>query len=201
LPEYTFPELDLALQCIDLYFKHDNLYLPLLHRPIFDKSVQEGLYLRDKEFAPVFLLVCAVGARYSDDPRVLLDGFDSQHSSGWKWFSQVQKIQMSLITPPTLYDLQRHCVGLILDWVEAQLKTVILITAMHQVSYGFFFSAVMLDPGGRCYSFSAGRRRPSKKSIRSHADTRGGTMETSILVRRTRLFSRENIHSPRQIGY
>ncbi|KIM42578.1 hypothetical protein M413DRAFT_120145 [Hebeloma cylindrosporum] len=111
-PIYRFPEIDLALHCIDLYFKHDNLYLPLLHRPTFAKSVLEGLYLTDDEFAPVFLLVCALGARHSDDPRVLLDGFDSKHSSGWKWFEQVQTMKRSLITPPTLYDLQVYCLSI-----------------------------------------------------------------------------------------
>ena len=60
--QYTFPDLDLALHCIDLYFKYSNLYLPLLHRPTFYKYVREGLHLTDGDFAPVSLLVCAVGA-------------------------------------------------------------------------------------------------------------------------------------------
>ncbi|KIM46821.1 hypothetical protein M413DRAFT_440395 [Hebeloma cylindrosporum] len=108
-PTYTFPELDLALHCTDLYFKRDNLYLPLLHRPTFDRSVQEGRHLEDEKFARVFLLVCAVGARYSDDPRVLLDAVDPSHSSGWKWFNQVQTMKRSLISPPTVEDLQSYC--------------------------------------------------------------------------------------------
>ncbi|KIM46822.1 hypothetical protein M413DRAFT_440397 [Hebeloma cylindrosporum] len=108
-PKYTFPELDLALHCVDLYFKRDNLYLPLLHRPTFDRSVQGGRYLKDEKFARVFLLVCAVGARYSDDPRVLLDAVDPSHSSGWKWFNQVQTMKRSLISPPTVEDLQSYC--------------------------------------------------------------------------------------------
>ncbi|KIM34698.1 hypothetical protein M413DRAFT_33089 [Hebeloma cylindrosporum] len=107
--QYIFPDFDLALHCIDLYFKYSNLYLPLLHRPTFDKYVKEGLHLTDGDFAPVFLLVCAVGARYSDNPRVRLDGVDSHHSAGWKWFEQVQITKRSLLTPASLCDLQLYC--------------------------------------------------------------------------------------------
>ncbi|KIM40773.1 hypothetical protein M413DRAFT_446153 [Hebeloma cylindrosporum] len=106
---FDFPDLDLANHCIDLYFKCSNLYFPLLHRPTFDKCVQELLYLTDDNFAPVFLLVCAVGAQYSYDPRVLWDGESSYHSSGWKWFTQVQTTVRSLTGPPGLYDLQLYC--------------------------------------------------------------------------------------------
>ena len=109
--QYKFPDPDLALHCIDLYFKYSNLYLPLLHRPTFDKYVKEGLHLTDGDFAPVFLLVCAVGARYSDNPRVRLDDVDSHYSAGWKWFEQVQITKRSLLTPATLCDLQLYCVS------------------------------------------------------------------------------------------
>ncbi|KIM40778.1 hypothetical protein M413DRAFT_167868 [Hebeloma cylindrosporum] len=112
-PKYKFPDLDLARHCIDLYFLHSNLYLPLLHRPTFEKSVEEGLHLQNDNFAPVFLLVCAVGARYSDDPRVRLDGVDSIHSAGWKWFEQVQIMKLTMLALPTLYDLQLHCLGIL----------------------------------------------------------------------------------------
>jgi hypothetical protein len=64
-------------------------------------------------FAPVFLLVCAVGARYSDNPLVRLDDVDSHHSAGWKWFEQVQIMKRSLLAPPTLYDLQLYCVSMV----------------------------------------------------------------------------------------
>jgi len=110
-PSYKFPEADLSEALIDMYFKQVNLYLPLLHRPSFEKSVNEGLHLTDKGFACVYLLVCAVGARYSLDPRVLLDGVDSYQSGGWKWFDQVQIVKKSLLAPPSLYDLQVYCVS------------------------------------------------------------------------------------------
>ncbi|KAF8972340.1 fungal-specific transcription factor domain-containing protein [Flammula alnicola] len=108
---YTFPEPDLAMDLIGLYFTHVNLYLPLLHRPIFEKLVQEGLHLTNQSFAPVYLLVCAVGARYSDDPRAKLEGVDSYHSCGWKWFDQVQMVKRSMLAPPSLFDLQLYCLS------------------------------------------------------------------------------------------
>ena len=109
-PHYNFPDDDLALELIDLYFANINLYLPLLHRPSFQKSVTEGLHHVDDRFASIYLLVCAIGARYSDDRRVLLDGVESLHSCGWRWFNQVQMVKKSFICPPTLYDLQFYCV-------------------------------------------------------------------------------------------
>ncbi|KAL0953207.1 hypothetical protein HGRIS_004462 [Hohenbuehelia grisea] len=108
-PEYSFPETDLIASLVDLYFANFNAYFPLLHRPTFERSVAEGLHLKDDGFAAVVILVCANGARFSDDPRILLDGNDSYHSCGWKWFAQVQMVRKSLLTPPSLYDLQFHC--------------------------------------------------------------------------------------------
>ncbi|KAF9021193.1 hypothetical protein BDZ89DRAFT_1019740 [Hymenopellis radicata] len=105
-PSYSFPEEDLMNSLIDLYFQNVNIFLPLLHRPTFERSLSEGLHHKDDMFAAVILLVCACASRYSDDDRVLLDGEESRHSSGWKWFDQVQLIRKSVLLPPTLYDLQ-----------------------------------------------------------------------------------------------
>ncbi|KIK66923.1 hypothetical protein GYMLUDRAFT_239127 [Collybiopsis luxurians FD-317 M1] len=88
-PIYTFPEPDLLVQLVDAYFANLNIYLPLLHRPTFERSLHERLHYRDDAFAAVVLLVCAVGSRYVDDPRVLLDGVDAWHSAGWRYFNQV----------------------------------------------------------------------------------------------------------------
>jgi hypothetical protein len=56
------------------------------------------------------LCLCACASRYSDDPRVLLEGTTAWHSSGWKWFSQVQRLRQSLMGPPLLYDVQMYVV-------------------------------------------------------------------------------------------
>ncbi|KAF8072284.1 fungal-specific transcription factor domain-containing protein [Lyophyllum atratum] len=108
---YVFPDNDLMASLVDLYFEKSNFFLPLLHRPTFERSVSEGLHLRDDGFAANLLLVCSVGSRFSEDPRVLLDGVQSFHSAGWKWFHQVHKVKRSLLTPPSLYDLQFYCLS------------------------------------------------------------------------------------------
>ncbi|KAA1476286.1 hypothetical protein DENSPDRAFT_806972 [Dentipellis sp. KUC8613] len=125
---FTFPEPDLLESLIDLYFKHINVLMPLLHRPTFNAAVAEGLHHRDENFAGVLLLVCACGSRYSDDERVLLDGTDSWHSAGWAWFSQVHMVRKALLSAPCLYDLQMYslfilylqgCSGQIACWTMA----------------------------------------------------------------------------------
>ncbi|ESK85138.1 hypothetical protein Moror_3593 [Moniliophthora roreri MCA 2997] len=108
---YTFPEEDLMSDLVDLYFKNINIFMPLLHRPTFERNIAEKLHLENDMFGAVLLLVCANGSRYSDDPRVLLDGVDNWLSCGWKWFDQVQLVRNSLLSPPTLYDLQFYCLS------------------------------------------------------------------------------------------
>jgi hypothetical protein len=105
----TFPPDDLLSKLVDSYFTHVNVITPLLHRPSFERSVASGTHLRDADFGEVLLLVCAVGARYVDDTRVLLDGV-TKHSTGWEWFRQVPVVQRTVFTAPSLYDLQRCCV-------------------------------------------------------------------------------------------
>ncbi|KAF5328400.1 hypothetical protein D9619_013327 [Psilocybe cf. subviscida] len=151
--DFEFPPPDLAHALIELYFSNMNLFFPLLHRPTFDRLVARGGFLspspgggdaareREREetgfrFAHVYLLVCAVGAYFSDDPRCLLDAGDVaghgdsahgqesgpetagagagaglRYSGGWKWFDQVQMSSRSLIAPPTLYDLQVYALS------------------------------------------------------------------------------------------
>ena len=108
-PDFAFPDEDLGLTLINLYFVHLNHLYPLLHRPTFERKVKDKLYLRDHGFGSVYLLVCANGARYSDDPRVFLNGA-SAHSAGWNYFEQVPVIGKALLAPPTLEDLQVYCV-------------------------------------------------------------------------------------------
>jgi hypothetical protein len=107
----TFPPPDLLFKLIDAYFSQVNVLIPLLHRPSFERSVVSGTHLHDAGFGEVLLLVCAVGARYVDDERVLLDGV-SKHSAGWEWFRQVHTMQRSVFAVPCLYDLQLCCVRL-----------------------------------------------------------------------------------------
>lgn len=112
-PRYTFPEDDLLYSMVDLYFKELNVYTPLLHRPTFIAQITARRHLHDESFAPIVLLVCAIGARFSKDPRVLLDGTTHTHSAGWKWFNQVQLVKRSMFTPPTLHDLQFYVLSVV----------------------------------------------------------------------------------------
>lgn len=57
------------------------------------------------------LMVCAVGARYSDDPRAMLPGDPLGLSAGWAWFSQVPIHRNSLLYETTIYDLQYFVVS------------------------------------------------------------------------------------------
>ncbi|KAF8915577.1 fungal-specific transcription factor domain-containing protein [Mucidula mucida] len=111
---YDFPPCDLMESLIDLYFTHINLFLPLLHRPTFVKSLAEGLHHVNKAFGATVLLVCAVGSRFSDDPRVSLtdtDEVETHYSSGWKWFVQVRRLEVSLLGQPSVYDLQKSALS------------------------------------------------------------------------------------------
>ncbi|KAF5374528.1 hypothetical protein D9615_009070 [Tricholomella constricta] len=108
---FIFPEDDLLACLVDLYFTKVNLFLPLLHRPTFERSVTEGLHYRDDGFGANLLLVCAVASRFSDDPRIRLDGVESFHSGGWKWYHQVNQVKKSLLAPPSLHDLQFYCLS------------------------------------------------------------------------------------------
>ncbi|GLB41328.1 putative fungal specific transcription factor [Lyophyllum shimeji] len=105
-PKYSYPPPDLLASLIDLYFAHVNTYLPLLHRPTFEREVAQGLHLENISFAKNLLLVCAVASRFSDDPRVMDDAGHDAHSAGWKWFVQMSLVNASPLNPPNIYDIQ-----------------------------------------------------------------------------------------------
>ena len=98
---------------IDLYFTRVNLFMPLLHRPTFDKGIAKGYHRQSSDFGGTVLLACAIGSRHSADPRVFLPGANSEHSAGWKWFDQVQMVRKARLAPPTIYDLQNYSVSIV----------------------------------------------------------------------------------------
>ncbi|KAK0212277.1 fungal-specific transcription factor domain-containing protein [Desarmillaria ectypa] len=110
LPDYLFPEDDLMLSLVDLYFTYHNCYLPLLHRPTFENDMKAGLHRSDYMFAGTLLLVCALGARNSYDPRVF---YECNGEAGWQWFEQITPFRTSLQdrSTTTLYELQIHCLS------------------------------------------------------------------------------------------
>ncbi|KAM5544387.1 hypothetical protein V8D89_002047 [Ganoderma adspersum] len=104
--ERVFPPRDLLDALVELYFHHMNCHLPLLHEPTFKNAVRGGQHLRDAGFGATVLLVCAIGSRFTRDPRVLLHGSAHLHSAGWKWFHAVEKARRLSFAPAKLHDLQ-----------------------------------------------------------------------------------------------
>ena len=112
LKPLVFPETDLMKKLIDLYFVNFNQYLPALHRPTFDRSVAEGMHLRNRNFGYVLLGVCALGSRYCDDPAVL-EPESPEFSAGWKYFRQIRPIPTTYSAAPSVYELQTICVSIL----------------------------------------------------------------------------------------
>ena len=53
--------------------------------------------------------MCALGSRYSDDPRVFSDEGDTL-SAGWGFYEQVPVVRKELFYPPSVYEMQFYCV-------------------------------------------------------------------------------------------
>ncbi|KAJ7595714.1 fungal-specific transcription factor domain-containing protein [Mycena floridula] len=114
----TFPEPDLLHDLTDLYFYHFNHYLPLLHKPTFDRLIQENIHLVNHQFGMTVLGVIAIGARYSYDPRVLEDEVDAGYTElgvGWKYFRQISLTRLSFVKPTSIYELQLYCLSIMYE--------------------------------------------------------------------------------------
>ncbi|KAI0028533.1 fungal-specific transcription factor domain-containing protein, partial [Vararia minispora EC-137] len=106
---FTFPAPDLLPRLISSYFQLPHYLFPILHRPTFEADFAAGKHLKDEGFGAIVLLLCAIGARITDDPRVFLDHPDRPahpHSAGWAWFRQVQVVRNTALVDPSVYDLQ-----------------------------------------------------------------------------------------------
>ncbi|KAF9010740.1 fungal-specific transcription factor domain-containing protein [Cyathus striatus] len=103
---YTFPPPDLIMSLIEAYFAHINPFIPLLHRPTFLRQFAEKQHILDQEFGAIVLLVCALGARYSDDSRVFIEDSENTLSAGWKWYNQVKLHKETQIERTSLHELQ-----------------------------------------------------------------------------------------------
>ncbi|KAK7053473.1 Gypsy retrotransposon integrase-like protein 1 [Paramarasmius palmivorus] len=107
-PAHFFPENDLLVSLISLYFSQVNCYLPLLHAPTVKRLICEGYHYKDHKFGNMVLALCALASRFSDDPRVFVDP-QKLTSAGWKYFRQVKTLTGMTIERPTMYDLQTFC--------------------------------------------------------------------------------------------
>ncbi|EIM86392.1 uncharacterized protein STEHIDRAFT_139311 [Stereum hirsutum FP-91666 SS1] len=120
--ELELPEPSLLHELAEIYFARANPWTGLLHHPTFFRSVEKGLHHEDQGFGSVVLLVCALGALHSDDPRHLDDYAASGNhavsgsvwrSAGWKWACQIDPMRNALSHTPSLYDLQMYALTLI----------------------------------------------------------------------------------------
>jgi hypothetical protein len=100
-----FPPPQLLERLVDAYFTHMNIFLPLLHRPTFERGIREGMHLQGNVgepggFGATVLLVCAIGSRYVQEGYspaahgVWYEGDGPadeilQLACGWEWFDQV----------------------------------------------------------------------------------------------------------------
>ncbi|KAI9059209.1 hypothetical protein FKP32DRAFT_1580479 [Trametes sanguinea] len=108
-PYTDFPEPDLMNKLVTTYFTDIHPYVPVLHRQTFEKSLEDGLHLRDEGFGAVVLLVCANACGWileSEDPRISSVG--TQKRPGLYWFLEVEKRRRSLLSPTRLCDLQKY---------------------------------------------------------------------------------------------
>ncbi|KAH9474371.1 putative transcriptional regulatory protein [Psilocybe cubensis] len=110
---YVYPEHDLLLSLVSLYFEKTNPFFPVLHRPTFLRSLASGQHLYDPSFGMTVLLVCAIGSRYSSDPRVISvpDAPLPALSAGWHYYCQVPIHRKMTLFKSSVYDLQYYCLA------------------------------------------------------------------------------------------
>ncbi|EJD02602.1 uncharacterized protein FOMMEDRAFT_84516, partial [Fomitiporia mediterranea MF3/22] len=115
---FDFPPADLTLPLLALYFHHTNTIFPLLHAPTFYAQFRDGLHLRDAQFAGVVWMLLAIASRWSDDRRVLWDGWVHGNRLHSLPLSLIEKLLLdgpsftvSSLDPPSLFDLQFCSLG------------------------------------------------------------------------------------------
>ncbi|KAJ7172847.1 hypothetical protein C8R43DRAFT_675631 [Mycena crocata] len=121
-----FPEEDLLRDLVEIYFTQHDIYLFILHRPTFEKAIADRVHLHDHRFGAVVLAVCALAAKNSPDPRVLLPG-QGELSAGWKWLAQVPRPFSGPLETASLHDLQLCCLYLMLQKIGPNSETVWLL--------------------------------------------------------------------------
>ncbi|KJA20731.1 hypothetical protein HYPSUDRAFT_42804 [Hypholoma sublateritium FD-334 SS-4] len=111
VPRYVYPNERLLHDLVALYFDKVNPFMPLLHRPTFLKMLYEKQHHQDIPFGTTVLMVCALGARYSQDPQVTLPGDESGLSAGWQYFRQIPLHPDGFQHIPVLYNMQYYCLA------------------------------------------------------------------------------------------
>ncbi|KAG9101474.1 hypothetical protein FRC06_002988 [Ceratobasidium sp. 370] len=118
------PPPDLFESLIELFFKHVSPQIPIIHEPTLRAQIRAGLHTRDHSFARLMLAICALAARWSNDPRVLHESERaaaeagdlnaSRLSAGVKYFHQIRLLRRSMPKPAVLFDIQTYVLSAIL---------------------------------------------------------------------------------------
>lgn len=153
--ECNFPDPDLLSSLVELYFTYINPYIPLLHRPTLEKAIADGLHQREVQFAATVLLICAIGVRFSEDPRVTAVPYDHPKSLGWVWFYQSQEMHQSVLFKPSLHTIQAYCVRPIL---RSHQRILISLSVVCNVYGRLFSGSCALDHAWCRYSASSRSR-------------------------------------------
>jgi hypothetical protein len=180
---YEFPPMDLIPVLVDAYFDFVNVTAPLLHRPTFARALAQDSHHVDGGFGALLLLVCAIGARYVDDVRVLIDGGPT-YSAGWKWFNQARTVSCSMLVPPSLLDLQMICVS-----TQRSLAT---FTPMHadilecpafcHVSPRLVCTTSVLEPHWNRHPVCSGHWCASQEGVQRETNSERRALEARVLV-------------------
>ncbi|KAG8879625.1 hypothetical protein FRB97_001320 [Tulasnella sp. 331] len=105
-----FPPSELMRTLVDRCFSDVMTFMPILHKPSFEKALAEEKHRKDLDFARLLLIVCSVGSRFCHDPRVCLtspEGEIEWSSAGWVYFAQVYQTKSKpLLVTAKLIDLQ-----------------------------------------------------------------------------------------------
>ncbi|KAG9005820.1 hypothetical protein FRB93_009216 [Tulasnella sp. JGI-2019a] len=104
-----FPPPDLIRSLIDHCFNDVLPFMPVLHRPSFERQYVEEKHKTDLDFARLLLVVCSVGARTCKDMRVCMaspGGEIEWNSAGWMYFTQVYQLTKPVLASARLVDLQ-----------------------------------------------------------------------------------------------
>ncbi|CAE6355079.1 unnamed protein product [Rhizoctonia solani] len=92
---HELPSDDLMPILLDAYFS--NTFFPVIHRKLFEKQLRDEGHKREKSFLRLVLLVCANGARWCDDPRVLDERWPVSRSAGHRWSRQFELWHRNLL--------------------------------------------------------------------------------------------------------
>ncbi|CAE6422895.1 unnamed protein product [Rhizoctonia solani] len=112
------PPPDLFESLVDLFFTHVSPQIPIIHEPTLRVQILSGLHTRDYSFARLMLAICALGARWCKDPRVLHESEREaieagtpdapRLSAGVKYFNQIRLLRRSMPKPAVLFDIQTY---------------------------------------------------------------------------------------------